>query len=294
MFKRNLLFVLLGVMVFVMAACGNGEEESTEETSENAETEETGAEDAAEKENTELQVASQTIPMTDVVELAADTIEEPYTVEMVEVADNIQYNEALLNEEVDANFAQHEPFMEMFNAERDGNLVAIQPIYNAIVGFYSPVYDSIEDIEDDAEVAIPSDSTNEARALMILEQHDLITLSDGVTYDATVDDIEENPHDFTFTHVDLLNLTSSYEDGVELVFNYPTYIDSIGLTPDDAVFLEEDEDNTFAITLVAREDNQDSEAIQALQEAFTSDEVYEFLSGLEEEGHLEPAFEQGE
>lgn len=290
MFKRNLLFVLLGVIVFVMAACGSGDEE----TSENAETEENGNEDAAEEEDTELQVASQTIPMTDVVELAAEAIEEPYTVEMVEVADNIQYNEALLNEEVDANFAQHEPFMEMFNAERDGNLVAIQPIYNAIVGYYSPVYDSMDDIEDGAEVAIPSDATNEARALMILEQHDLITLSDGVTYDATVDDIEENPHDFTFTHVDLLNLTSSYEDGVELVFNYPTYIDSIGLTPDDAVFLEEDENNTFAITLVAREDNQDSEAIQALQEAFTSDEIYEFLSGLEDEGHLEPAFEQGE
>ena len=284
MFKRNLLLVLLGVIVFVMAACGNGGEESGEETSDNAETEE----------NTELQVASQTIPMTDVVELAAEAIEEPYTVEMVEVADNIQYNEALLNEEVDANFAQHEPFMEMFNDERDGNLVAIQPIYNAIVGFYSPVYDSIEDIEDGAEVAIPSDATNEARALMILEQHDLITLSDDVTYDATVDDIEENPHDFIFTHVDLLNLTSSYEDGVELVFNYPTYIDSIGLTPDDAVLLEEDEDNTFAITLVGREDNQDSEAVQALKEAFTSDEVYEFLSDLEEEGHLEPAFEQGE
>lgn len=284
MFKRNLMLVVLSVIVFIMAACGNEGEESSEETSDNAETEE----------NTELKVASQTIPMTDVVELAAEAIEEPYTVEMVEVADNIQYNEALLNEEVDANFAQHEPFMEMFNAERDGNLVAIQPIYNAIVGYYSPVYDSIEDIEDGAEVAIPSDATNEARALMILEQHDLITISDDVTYEATVDDIEENPHDFTFTHVDLLNLTSSYEDGVELVFNYPTYIDSIGLTPDDAVFLEEDEDNTFAITLVAREDNQDSEAVQALQEAFTSDEVYEFLSGLEEEGHLEPAFEQDE
>lgn len=284
MFKRNLMLVVLSVIVFIMAACGNEGEESGGETSDNAETEE----------NAELKVASQTIPMTDVVELAAEAIEEPYTVEMVEVADNIQYNEALLNEEVDANFAQHEPFMEMFNAERDGNLVAIQPIYNAIVGYYSPVYDSIEDIEDGAEVAIPSDATNEARALMILEQHDLITISDDVTYEATVDDIEENPHDFTFTHVDLLNLTSSYEDGVELVFNYPTYIDSIGLTPDDAVFLEEDEDNTFAITLVAREDNQDSEAVQALQEAFTSDEVYEFLSGLEEEGHLEPAFEQDE
>lgn len=285
MFKRNLWFVLLSVMVLVLAACGNGEEGSEEET---------GDEAATEEENTEIQVASQTIPMTDVVEIAGEAIEDPYSVEMVEVADNIQYNEALLNEEVDANFAQHEPFMEMFNDERDGNLVAIQPIYNAIVGYYSPVYDSIEDIEDGAEVAIPSDATNEARALMILEQHDLITLADDVTYDATVDDIEENPNNFTFTHVDLLNLTASYEDGVELVFNYPTYIDSIGLTPDDAVFLEEDEDNTFAITLVAREDNQDSEEIQALQEAFTSDEVYEFLSGLEEDGHLEPAFEPGE
>lgn len=282
MFKRNLCFILLGVMVFALAACGNGEEEMEEET------------DGAASEDTEIQVASQTIPMTDVVEIAGEAIEEPYSVEMIEVADNIQYNEALLNEEVDANFAQHEPFMEMFNEERDGNLVAIQPIYNAIVGYYSPVYDSIEDIEDGAEVAIPSDATNEARALMILEQHDLITLADDVTYNATVDDIEENPRDFTFTHVDLLNLTSSYEDGIELVFNYPTYIDSIGLTPDDAVFLEEDEDNTFAITLVAREDNQDSEEIQALQEAFTSDEVYEFLSDLEEEGHLEPAFEPGE
>src|SRR5690625_5059486 len=228
MFKRNLCFILLGVMVFALAACGNGEEETEEET------------DGAASEDTEIQVASQTIPMTDVVEIAGEAIEEPYSVEMIEVADNIQDNEALLNEEVDANFAQHEPFMEMFNEERDGNLVAIQPIYNAIVGYYSPVYDSIEDIEDGAEVAIPSDATNEARALMILEQHDLITLADDVTYSATVDDIEENPRDFTFTHVDLLNLTSSYEDGVELVFNYPTYIDSIGLTPDDAVFLEED------------------------------------------------------
>ena len=75
------------------------------------------------------------------------------------------------------------------------------------------------------------------------------------------------------------------------MFNYPAYIESAGLTPDDAVFLEEDEDNTFAIQLVAREDNQDSEAVQAAKEAFTSQEVYDFLSELEEDGHLEPAFE---
>lgn len=282
MIKKYLVLPIFSI-VLLLAACGGNEE--TEETSDDS---------SDSEEEVVIQVASQTIPMTDVVELAGEVIEEPYSVELVEVSDNIQYNESLLNEEVDASFAQHEPFMEMFNSERDGNLVAVQPIYNAIVGFYSPVYDSIEDIEDGAEVAIPSDASNEARALMILEQNDLITLEDGVTFEATVDDVVDNPHDLTFTHVDLLNLTASYEDGIELVFNYPTYIDAIGLTPDDAVFLEEDSDNTFAIQLVAREDNQDSDEIQALKEAFTSQEVLDFLTDLAEDGHLEPTFEVSE
>ncbi|WP_411843172.1 MetQ/NlpA family ABC transporter substrate-binding protein [Salinicoccus sp. HZC-1] len=270
MLKKGLFFTGVALL---LAGCGGGE--------------------SASEEDTVIEVASHLPPMTDVVEIAGDAIEEPYQIELVEVSDNIQYNEALLNEEVDASFAQHEPFMEVFNKEKDGNLVAMQPVYNAIVGFYSPVYDSIKDIEDGAEVALPSDATNEARALMILEQHDLISLSADVSHEATVDDIEENPHNFEFTHIDLLNLTGAYEDGVELVFNYPTYIESVGLTPDDAVFLEEDEDNTFAIQLVAREDNQDTEALQAAKEAFTSQEVYDFLSELEKEGHLEPAFEVG-
>lgn len=287
MFRKTLL---LGSTALLLAACGDTTEETVDETNGTDEetTEETGNGNG---EEVVIEVASHLPPMTDIVEIAGDVIEDGYSVELVEVSDNIQYNEALLNDEVDASFAQHEPFMEMFNTERDGNLVAIQPIYNAIVGFYSPVYESIDDIEEGAEVAIPSDPSNEARALMILDHYDLITLSDGVSFEATVNDIEENPYDLTFTSIDMLNLSAAYEDGVELVFNYPTYIESVGLTPEDAVFLEEDDDFTFAIQLVAREDNQDSDAIQALQGAFTSQEVYDFLEGLAENGHLEPAFE---
>lgn len=296
MFKKSLL---LGSTALLLAACGDtatddtaeentgiDEEETTEESGEDT-TEDTG-------EDVVIEVASHLPPMTDVVEIAGEVIQDGYTVELVEVSDNIQYNEAVLNGEVDASFAQHEPFMEMFNAERDGNLVAIQPIYDAIVGFYSPVYDSIDDIEEGAEVAIPSDPSNEARALMILADYELITLADGVGFEATVDDVEENPYDFTFTHIDLLNLSSAYQDGVELVFNLPTYIAAVDLTPEDAVFLEDDDDFTFAIQLVAREDNQDSDAIQALHEAFTSQEVYDFLEELAENGHLEPAFDVNE
>lgn len=286
--------LLLGSTALLLAACGDTTDDTAEENTTNdlEETTEETAEDTGE--DVVIEVASHLPPMTDIVEIAGEVIEEGYTVELVEVSDNIQYNEALLNEEVDASFAQHEPFMEMFNSERDGNLVAIQPIYNAIVGFYSPVYDSIDDIEEGAEVALPSDPSNEARALMILDHYDLITLSDEVSFDATVDDIEDNPYDFTFTSIDLLNLSSAYQDGVELVFNYPTYIESVNLTTEDALFLEDDDDYTFSIQLVAREDNQDSESIQALRDAFTSQEVYDFLDELAESGHLEPAFEVSE
>lgn len=252
------------------------------------------ANETTEEEDTHIVVASQTPPMTDIVEIVADVIEEPYTVELMEVSDNIQYNEAVFNDEADASFAQHEPFMEQFNNENDADLVAMEQIYNAIVGFYSPVYESIDEVQDGDEVAIPSDPTNEARALMILDSEGLITLEEGVNFEATVEDITDNPKNLEFTHVDLLNLSSSYEDGIPLVFNYPTYIEPLGLTPEDAVLLEDDSDNTFAIQVVAREENADSEKIKALNEAFTSPEVYEFLDDLKDKAHLEPAIEGGE
>ena len=251
----------------------------------------TSATSHAQEEDTAIKVASHLPPMTDIVEIAAEVIAEPYSIELVEVSDNIQYNEALLNDEVQANFAQHQPFMEIFNDERDGDLVAIQPIYNALVGFYSPTYDSIDQIEEGAEVAIPSDITNEGRALFILDSYELIKLKEDAGLFPTVDDIEENPLNLEFTHVDLLNLTAAYEDGVELVFNYPTYIASIDLTTDDALILENDDENTYALQLVVREGAVDSEATKALKAAFASEEVYAFLEELTKDKHLEPAFE---
>lgn len=277
--KKGLLFTGVLSAGLLLAACGNGSESA----------ESTATESAASSEDTVIKVASHTTPMTDIVELAAEVVEEPYTNELVEVSDNIQYNEAVLNDEADASFAQHEPFMEVFNEERNGDLVAIQPIYNAVVGFYAPEYESIEDIEDGAEVAIPSDMTNEARALHILDAQGLIDVPDETF--VTVDDITENDKNLNFTHVDLLNLNASYQDGVDLVFNYPTYISEIGLTPEEALFLEEDDSNRFALQIVTREGNADSEKIQALKAAFTSQEVYDYLEELAASGHLEPAFE---
>lgn len=280
MFKNKLKGALLIGTSILLAACGNSDQEGSN-------TEETTQEETP----TTLTVASHLPPMTDIVEIAADNIEEPYSIELMEVTDNVQYNEAVQHKEAYASFAQHEPFMEQYNDANDGNLVAIQTIYDPIVGYYSPVYDSIDEIEEGAEVAIPSDKSNETRALLTLAEQGLIEVdADVAPIDVTLQDVTENPYNFEFTSIDLLNLTAAYEDGVELVFNLPTYIASIGLTPDDALFLESEENDLFALTVVVHEDNEDNEATQALVDAFTSQEVYDFLTELSDVNHLYPSF----
>ncbi|GAA1117023.1 MetQ/NlpA family ABC transporter substrate-binding protein [Nesterenkonia jeotgali] len=258
--------------LFVTAACSSGES-------------------GAEGDDTVIQVASHTTPMTDVVEAAAEVAQEDgYTIELVEVSDNVQYNRLLADGEVDANFAQHEPYMQAYNAEHDAELSVVAPIYNARVGFYSRDYDSLEEIPDGAQIALPNDESNEGRALAILADQGLITLAEGVGFEGTLDDVEENPKDLEWVQVDLLNLTSAYdEDGIAAVFNYPTYISSLGLTPEDAIAVEENIDERFAISLVAREGDLDSEQIDALERAMTSDEVRDFLVEEHDET-LMPAF----
>ncbi|MDO5359379.1 MAG: MetQ/NlpA family ABC transporter substrate-binding protein [Jeotgalicoccus sp.] len=270
------LFPLFLILTIFLAACGNDEES------------------AASEEDTHIVIASQSEPLTTMVETAAEVIEEPYTMELLPVNDNIQYNEATFNDEVDGSLAQHELYMEGFNEEAGADLVAIQPAYISNVGFYSPVYDSIDEIETGAEVAIPSDPPNEARALLILDSAGIITLDENTGIDAAVADIVENPKNLEFTHVDLFNLTAAYEDGVELVFEHPNFIANIGLYPKDAILLEDEDEKRFAFQLVTREGKADSEKMQAAKRALTSREVYDVLMETAEHDMFTPAFEPGQ
>ena len=270
------LFPLFLILTLFLAACGNDEESASSE------------------EDTHIVIASQSEPLTSMVEAAAEVIEEPYTMELLPVNDNIQYNEATFNDEVDGSLAQHELYMEGFNEEAGADLVAIQPAYISNVGFYSPVYDSIDEIETGAEVAIPSDPPNEARALLILDSAGIITLAENTGIDAAVSDIVENPKDLQFTPVDLFNLTAAYEDGVELVFEHPNLIANIGLYPKDAILLEDEDEKRFAFQLVTREGKADSEKMQAAKRALASQEVYDLLMEEAEHEMFAPAFEPGQ
>ncbi|MBS7576053.1 hypothetical protein HOY36_00740 [Enterococcus sp. MMGLQ5-2] len=237
------------------------------------------SESSSKSEDKVITVASQTTPMTDVVKVAAKVAKaDGWEIKLVQVTDNVAYNDMVASGEADASFAEHKPFMEKYNKEKNASLVAIQPIYDAKVGFYSKDYKSVDDIPDGTKVAIPNDASNQGRALAILAEQKLITLADGVGTNGTIKDIVENPKNFQWLEVDLLNLSEAYsEPDVSLVYNYPTYIAKVGLKPADALFLEQKVDSRFAIQVVAREDNENSDKIKALKKAMTSDEVREFL-----------------
>ena len=238
-----------------------------------------------------IKVASQAPPMTDVVKVAAkEAKKEGWEINLVQVNDNVAYNDMVSSKEADASFAQHKPFMEKYNKERKANLVDLQPIYDAKVGFYSKKYKKVKDIPNGTKVAIPNDISNEGRALAILEEQGLIKLKDGVGVNGTTKDIVENPKDFKWLKVDLLNLSEAYsESKVSLVYNYPTYISKIGLKPSDALFLEKNIDSRFSIQLVAREDNKDSEKIKELKKVMKSKAVSKYLKE-EHKDTLIPSF----
>ncbi|MBF0714216.1 hypothetical protein HZY83_05960 [Gemella sp. GH3] len=230
------------------------------------------------KEKTVVKVASHTAPMTDMLELIKDDLDkEGYKLEIVKVSDNVQANVALKNKEVDANFFQHKLFMQMFNEGNNANLVQVQPIYDAVVGFYSKDIKNINDLKDGADVAIPSDPTNMTRALRLLAEHKVITLKDPNSFSVTVDDISENNKNLKFSPISLLNLNEAYNEK-DLVFNYPAYITKIGLSPEkDALIVEKTGDLTYAVSLVAREDNKDTEMVKAVQKALTNSKIKDFI-----------------
>lgn len=283
------LGLLMSMLVLFLFACGK--QETAKDTS--SATSSTSQESKAEESTSELKkikVASHTAPMTDMLELVKeDAKKDGYEIEIVAVTDNVQANVALKNGEVDANFFQHEPFMQQFNKGNDGNLIAISPVYNALVAFYSKDYKSLDELPDGAVVAIPNDPTNIARALRLLATGGLIELDDKDSYEITEENITKNPKNLQFKQWGLLNLNEAFQES-DLTFNYPTYIAKLDLKPEtDGLIVEEDTDQTFAIQLVARENNKDSEEVQELKKLLNSDKIREFIE-TKLKGHAKVAF----
>lgn len=293
------LLILVLVLMMAIVGCSNGKNkdtkdetkaESTKETAtETKKEEKTETKTEAKKDDKKIVVASHTSPMTDMLELVKDDLKaEGYELELMKVSDNVQANVAVNNKEADANFFQHAPFMEQFNKGNNAKLVKVADVYNANVSLYSKTVKSLKDLKEGATIAIPNDPTNAARALLLLNKSGLIEL-DKTSFDVTMENIKNNPKKFNIKQWGLLNLNEAYQES-DLIFNYPTYISKLGLKPEtDGLAFEEAADKTFAIGLVSRDDNKDSEKIKALKKALNSEKIKKFIEE-KLKGHAKPAF----
>lgn len=232
-----------------------------------------------------IKAAASATPMTDILLAAGEAIEPGYEVELVEVADYVQPNVMLENGEIDANLVQFEPFMEAFNEQNDASLVAVQPVYLVVGAYYSRELESLEDLPQGGSIGIPGDPANTGRALQMLADEGIIELDpEAPRWEATIDDISENPKELEFTQMEFSNINAAYEE-MDAVMNIPSMARQIDLYP-DTDGLAVDTDERFAMQLVTREDNRDSPEIAALKRAITSDHVREVIESLD----VPPAF----
>ncbi|EHR34030.1 MetQ/NlpA family ABC transporter substrate-binding protein [Helcococcus kunzii] len=288
---KKIFTVLMTVLTLVLVGCGTTNNADTK-GEKNTETPKTEVESKAEanKSQETIKIASHTNPMIDMLKLIEDDLSKAgYKLEIMEVSDNVQANVALQNKEVDANFFQHEPFMQQYNKGNNANLVKLTPVYNALVAFYSKDYKKLEELPEKAVVAIPNDPTNKARALRLLAKGGLIELKDPNSYEVDIKDITKNSKNLQIKEWGLLNLNEAYQES-DLTFNYPTYIEALGLKPEvDGLLLEGESDQVFAITVAAREDNKDSEKLQKLKELMTGEKIKKFIDE-KLKGHARVAF----
>lgn len=281
-----------------LTACGGGKTEETtaapaaEATTAAGADESAAAESAAPAELKEIKVGASPAPHAEILEAAAPALEKlGYKLSIVEYTDYVQPNIALDTGDLDANYFQHFPYLEQFNAERGTKLVSAGAIHYEPFGIYAGKTAALDAVADGATVAVPNDATNEARALLLLEAQGLIKLNDGVGLNATKNDIAENPKNLEILEVEAAQIPRSLKDVDIAVINGNYAIDA-GLKVSDALAVEASDSEaatTYGNIVAVQEGKENDEAAKALIEALTSDEVKAFIESTYE-GAVVPLF----
>ena len=206
-----------------------------------------------------------------------DLAAQGYTLVVREFTDYITPNTALEEGELDANFYQHIPYLESFNAEHGTHLANAGGIHIEPIALYSAKYDSLEDIPDGATIAVPNDPTNEGRALFLLQDAGLIKFPEGCSLEVTPIDIIENPHNFKFKEIEAASLPRVLKDVDAAIIN-GNYAIPAGLIATEDGLLLEGASSPYVNVIAVKEGNENNPAIQALVAALKSDEVKAYVA----------------
>ena len=249
-------------------------------------------ENTASLEGTTIKVGATPAPHAEILEVAKEILaEQGITLEIVEFNDYIQPNLAVESGELDANYFQHITYMNEFNVSDGTHLVSAAEIHYEPFGLYAGKTASIDELADGAQIAVPNDTTNEARALLLLQQENLITLKEGAGITATKADIADNPRNLDIVELEASQLPVRLGDVDMAVINGNYAIDA-GLKVSDALAVESADGEAaqaYVNVLAVKEGRENDPAIQALVEALKSDEVKTFMDETYE-GAVVPMF----
>ena len=237
----------------------------------------------------ELNVAATAVPHAEILEFVKPQLtEQGVELDVKVFTDYIQPNIQVDQKRMDANFFQHQPYLDEFNKGKGTELVSVAGVHIEPFGAYSSKHKSLDELPKGATVVIPNDATNGGRALLLLQKAGVITLKDGAGITATPKDIAENPKNIKIRELEAATLPRVLTQ-VDLALINTNYALEAKLNPtEDALFIEGN-DSPYVNILVARPDNKDSAAMQKLIKALHSEEVKQFINE-KYKGAVVPAF----
>jgi len=231
--------------------------------------------------DTTIKVAASPTPHAIILEKAAELLKDKgITLKITEFTDYVQPNMVVESGEIDANYFQHVPYLNDFNAQNGTHLVSVAEIHYEPFGIYPGKTASFEELADGAQIAVPNDGTNEARALILLEAQGLIKLREGAGMGAIKADIIENPKNLDIVEMEAAQLPRTL-NSVDMAVINGNYALQAGLSVTTDAIASEDAESvgaqTYANILVVKEGNENNEAILALVEVLKSEEIKEAI-----------------
>ena len=263
------------------SGAASSEAASTESTAASSEAAESTAE-TGELAGTTLKVAASPTPHAEILNVAKEVLaEQGIDLEVVEFSDYVQPNLVTESGEVDANYFQHPPYLDSFNEENGTHLVSVGAVHYEPFGIYPGTKSDLSELADGDTIAVPNDTTNEARALLLLQDNGIITLKDGAGLEATVNDIAENPHNIKIEELAAESVARVVDEVAYVVLNGNYALQAGFSVGKDALAYEKSDSEaakTYVNVVVVKEGNEDNEGVKALVDVLKSDEIKNFIN----------------
>ena len=229
-----------------------------------------------------ITVAASPTPHAEILAEVGKILEkEGWTLEVTEFEDYVQPNLVVEDGDIDANYFQHTPYLDNFNEEKGTHLVSIAGVHYEPFGIYPGTKASLDDIATGDTIAVPNDTTNEARALLLLQDNGIIKLKDGAGLTATVLDIEENPYDIKIQELEAAQVSRVKDEVAYVVLNGNYALEAgFSVAKDSIAYEKSDSDaaKTYVNILVVKEGNENNEGLQELAKVLKSDEIKDYIN----------------